>query len=94
MLTIEKLDAMRPETMIAHGICINCPDDIFMTRSNIGREMIWVAMRGEVSDWTIYVGWKDTGLDRIISNGDKLHNEKHIRKLVPCTVEAYERYRF
>ena len=67
---------------------------MIMTNSEIGREMIWVAKRGYIHDWAIYITWKTNGLDYCISNGDKLFNPNVIRRLVPCDDEAFKMYRF
>lgn len=92
MLTLEKLKAMKPG-MFANGIVENSPEGIFMTRSDIGRKLIWAAVRGEIYDWSIYVHWEDSGLAHVISNGDKVTDPKNVQKLVPCDVEAMEMYR-
>lgn len=57
-------------------------------------ELKWVAVRGDVHDWSIYYGPSDWTYDRIMSEGDKIFTEAVIRELVPCTEEAYEMYRF
>ena len=61
--------------------------------------MRWVAVRGGIWDWAIYAQnpyYIETGVwdwQKIAEQGDKVHNENHIRKLVECDKEAFEMYR-
>ena len=50
MLTIEKLKEMKPGTIFAQGITTNDPNGIYMTNSNIGRKLLWIAKRGGIYD--------------------------------------------
>jgi len=54
----------------------------------------WVAVRGGIADWAIYCHFSDKNWDWIRDSGDKVTMENHIRKLVPCTDEAFKRYRY
>lgn len=96
-LTVEALKNMQPNTVFATGIVINAPGDdpgqVYMTNSNIGTEMIWVAKRGDTYDWTIYIHWAYKGQKYVESNGDKIVGKTNIRKLVKCTDEAFRLYR-
>jgi len=93
MLTIEQLKQMPPGNIFAQGEIENSPNGIYMTDLFVGRKMIWVAKRGMIHDWVIYIHWVDMGINYVISNGDKVRDEKNIRKLVPCTDEAFKMYR-
>jgi hypothetical protein len=57
----------------------------------------WVAVRGDVEDWAIYKQGSyeaDEWTDEAISErGDKVHDPKDIKRLVPSTKGAMERYR-
>lgn len=94
MLTLEQLKSLPPESIIAQGIIENSPEGIYMTNDKIGKKLIWVAKRGVIHDWAIYVSWEENGLQYALDFGDKLYDEKHIKKLVPCTEEAFKMYRF
>ena len=76
-LTLEDLKRMAPGVFASGGIA--------------GRTR-WVAVRGSIHDWAIYVG---TGSDQeIADHGDKLFQKTMIRRLVDCTDEAFEWYRY
>ena len=66
-----------------------------MTNTNIGKKLLWVARRGGgPSDWAIYTHWQEMGIDYVLSNGDKVRDRENVKKLVPCTKEALDEYRF
>jgi len=94
MLTLEKLKAMQPNEVIDCGIAPNSPEGIFMTDSNIGKELLWVAKRGRIHDWTIYCHWKEKGMQYVLDCGDKITSKANIQKLVLCDDEAFKMYRF
>lgn len=101
-LTVNALKEMGPEKVFATGETTNDPEGVFITREHLGRKLLWIAKRGDVYDWTIYIGWAEyqigdhpltpIGYHRILSNGDKVMKED-AKKLVPCTDEAFNLYR-
>lgn len=93
LLTIEELKNLPAFDYFATGTIKNSPDEIYMTNNDQGRELLWVAQRGGFHDWAIYIHWADKGLEYVKSNGDKVTNDKDIRKLVSATEEAYSMYR-
>ena len=93
MLTIEQLKEMPPGTVFAQGEIENSPNGVYMTDTNVGRKMIWVAKRGYIHDWAIYIHWANMGIEYIISNGDKVRDITNVKKLVPCDEEAIKMYR-
>ena len=92
MLTKKMLEEMPPQTIFATGETIDSPAGVNMTAS--GRMMRWVAVRGGISDWAIYIHWIEKDIDFIKRFGDKVHSSYNIRKLVKCTDEAFARYRY
>lgn len=92
-LTLEKLKAMQPGEIFAQGTVKNSPDGIYMTSIDKGRSLLWVAKRGGIHDWAIYVHWESSGLQYVIEQGDKIFDESNIKKLVPCDDEALSMYR-
>lgn len=92
MLDAQMLQDMPSSTVFARGEVENSPEGIFMTSA--GGELRWLAVRGNgYPDWTIYCHWISTAWHDIADFGDKIGNEKHIKKLVPCDDEAYKMYR-
>ena len=68
----------------------------------------WDAIRGGIHDWAIYHSMDanfiaadylddpahlEVSKERIARMGAKLHNEKDVRALVPCTDEVFDLYR-
>ena len=60
-LTAKRLEEMKDHELINCGVTVNHPEvGINMVDSNQGRELLWVAVRGNgFPDWTIYCAWKD-----------------------------------
>lgn len=92
MLTLEKLKAMQPGLWFATGLTTDDPKGINMNRS--GKQLKWVAVRGGIWDWAIYIHWAESSIGYVASNGDKVTFESHIKKLVPCDDEAFKMYRY
>lgn len=94
ILTLDDLKNMEPETVFASGEVPNSPQGIYMTNNDIGRKLLWAAKRGGIHDWCIYIHWSDMGMDFVLRSGDKVMDEKNIKKLVPCDNEAFKMYRY
>ncbi len=92
-LTLKILKEMTPGTIITKGIVKNEPDGVYMTDQRKGADLLWVAKRGVIYDWCIYIHWVESGEDYVIHNGDKIHTETYIKRLVPCDDEAFKMYR-
>ncbi len=84
-LTIERLKAMKPETVFAKGI-LNDPQ-LYSGRIK------WVAVRGQMWDWTIYYHHCHYDYNYIARYGDKCFTDTVIKKLVPCNKKAFGMYR-
>lgn len=82
------------QDIIAFGEVENSPLGLFMTDSDIGRKLLWVAKRGSAHDWAIYTYWAEYGIQYVINNGEKVTYKSNIKKLVPCTDAALNLYRF
>lgn len=91
MLTLQQLKDMEPYTIFATGETTDGYDAVNMYGK--GQELRWVATRGGIHDWAIYVAPKDWTEEMVKSNGDKVHNRTSVKKLVPCDDEALEMYR-
>jgi hypothetical protein len=91
-LSYKDLETMEPDTVFAHGTIPNSPEGVYMTSSNIGKQLMWCAVRRGAPDWCIYIFWAESGLDFVKSNGDKVTNKDNIKMLVPCSDEAMKWY--
>ena len=93
MLTVADLEKMEPGTIFAEGIVENSPEGIYMTDDDLGRKLYWLAKRGNIPDWCIYIHWADYGRAFVEQEGDKVSSKDNIQKLVPCDDAAYKAYR-
>jgi hypothetical protein len=92
MLTLEKLRSMDPGVFDS-GVIPNSPEGVYMTFLNQGKELRWVASRGGIHDWAIYIHWAENPIDWVKDYGDKVTDVNHIKKLVDCDEEALKMYR-
>lgn len=93
MLTLKKLKEMEPHAVIAQGTVSD--NSVGINMANSGRLLKWLALRGEIEDWCIYCYFDDEAdWEYVQSNGDKVHSEDNIKKLVPCDQEAFGMYRY
>jgi hypothetical protein len=79
--------------VFAKGEIENSPKGIYMTDSNPGKLLCWVAKKGYNEDWVIYIYWDDAGYEYCTTNGDKVQNEANIKKLLPGCDGILNRYR-
>lgn len=92
ILTLDMLKDMPPHTHFATGVTTDNLNGINMTNS--GQLLRWVAVRGGMHDWAIYINWAYRSEDEVAKNGDKVCSIESIKYLVPCTDEAFKMYRF
>ncbi len=90
MLTLDKLKATPPNTTFDGGTIMDGPNGLHMT--NTEQELRWVAVRGTIHDWAIYIGRGNQSDLYIKDHGDKLYNPLKIRHLVLCDDEAFNMY--
>ncbi len=72
LLTAEQLTDMKPG-VFAKGEIENSQNGIYMTHNDVGRKLKWVAVRGGIPDWKIYVLWADNDFETVRTNGDKIY---------------------
>lgn len=89
-LTLGQLKYMEPG-IFATGTVSDNPTGINMTNS--GRTLRWVAVRGQIHDWAIYVAPEEWSAEATKRQGDKVHDILNIKKLIDCDNEAFAMYR-
>ncbi len=95
MLDLAGLKAIPAGIVFAEGLVANAPDGVYMSNNRVSQQLMWVARKGGGhDDWAIYIHWADMGRDYVLNHGDKVMNDSNIQKLVPCTKEVIDRYRF
>ena len=92
-LSLEKLKQLAPG-MFCWGESSDSSEGINMTGAGSGKLLRWVAVRGDYWDWTIYCHWASNNYSYIAAYGDKVTDERTIKRLVDCTDEAFEMYRY
>lgn len=92
MLTLQQLKDMPDHTVFAHGTTTD--DAAGINMANTGNQLRWVAKRGQIHDWAIYIHFAIYDEEYIKSSGDKVTSKENIKKLVPCDAEAFAMYRY
>ena len=92
ILTEAKFKKIPRGEIFATGVLPNSPEGLFMTTS--GGELRWIAKKGHGYDWAIYCHWAYWTEFEIASNGDKVTNEHHIKRCVPCDDVVFKLYRY
>lgn len=93
MVTVELLKSISVGTIFRTGISFS--SDLVASYGDQGSGYVkWVAVRGIVEDWAIYVGpayWDD---DKVKNSGNKIYRQATIEDLVLAEKEAYRLYRY
>lgn len=92
MLTLQQLKDMEPDTIFATGTTTDDSDGVNL--ANTGQKIRWVACRGDIHDWAIYAQDESWDEQRVKEMGDKITSKNNIKKLVPCSDEAFAMYRY
>jgi hypothetical protein len=90
-LTLQMLKDMKPG-VFAKGEVDD--DSTGINISDSGGKLKWVAVRGEIHDWAIYVHFASMDFEWIRKHGDKIFEESNIKRLVNCDSESFANYRF
>ena len=93
ILTLDKLKAMKPFEIFAHGTVTNNTEGVWMSPNKTGESLRWVAVRGWIEDWAIYCYYSEYSIDWIAEHGNKIWFKDDVKKLVPCDEEAFRFYR-
>lgn len=93
-INLDKFNSILPGTIFAQGTIANAPHGLYMTNSNIGKSLLWIAKKGYGNDWSIYTHWEDRGLMYVVEQGDKVTGNENIKKLVSCSTDVFKLYRF
>jgi hypothetical protein len=93
MLTKEQFEKIPDGEAFATGVLPNSPEGIFMTNSNPGQDLRWVAKKSYGHNWVIYCHWAIYSEDYVKQHGDKVHSEDNIKKCVPCDDDVLSLYR-
>lgn len=90
--TIVDFTKVKPGEIFARGTIIDSADGINMM--NTGKELRWIAKRGDGFDWAIYCHWANFSETYIAQSGEKVRSKENVLKCIPCTDEVYQLYRY
>ena len=91
-ITMDLLKELPPHTIFAAGTFLDATDRINIT-GEPGKLLRWVAVRGGIPDWAVYVGPAAWSFEKVAEQGDKILGST-AQILVDCTNETAKRYRY
>ena len=91
MLTTEQFNELPAGKIFACGFAMDGTAVFNITGKY--QQLRWVAVKGYINDWAVYVGLPYWTIRETAEKGDKIHTEGYIRHVVPCVDEVYNRYR-
>tara|TARA_R100001082_G_C4272992_1_gene120565 strand:- start:300 stop:608 length:309 start_codon:yes stop_codon:yes gene_type:complete len=101
MIDLKKFKEIPHGSIFSQGVFIDSDEDGYIdglptihAQDTKGKKMSWVATKGQIDDWAVYYHFFTEDTDYVKDSGLKLYNENNIKKLVPCTDEVFELYRF
>lgn len=94
VVTIDVLKGLSSGSVLAAGVTTNDAQGIEWSNDRQGDELLWIARVGGNNDWAIYANWHSEGEAKVMSAGEKITSKYQIRKLVHCTDEVLNRYRY
>ena len=89
-ITLDVFEALPNVSPFMAGTFVDSPEGISISDS--GDTLNWVAKKGARNDWAIYCS-KETDLEKIMKQGDKIITKESIRKLVDCTDKVFAKYK-
>ena len=108
-LSVDEFEKIPHDTIFSRGELPNSPEGLYMTDAQHGRMLRWMAKKGGGNDWAIYCYWAKTGhpfgddneasaewetyWDYIRVHGDKVKDDRNIRKCVNVSDEVMRLYR-
>lgn len=94
-LSLDDLKALEP-IVFAKGEIMNkdLPVPMVNVREHPDLKLKWVAKRGGIHDWAIYLNYAHESYEECLMHGQKTTSNQNITFLVPCTPEALKMYRY
>ena len=94
MITLEQFENLPLGQVFATGVIPNSPEGIYMTNSNEGELLRWVAKKGWGHDWAVYCHWATNSEEYVTQSGDKVTTKTYIQRCVPCDDDVFKLYRY
>ena len=92
MLEIKSFSNIDSGKVFARGEIIDSPDGLYIDGGN--KMLKWVAVKGYADDWCIYAHLAENTFDFVERSGNKITIESNIQKVVPCSEEVFNQYRY
>lgn len=93
-MTLKEFIMMPDNEVFASGTILNHPEGLYMTSSDIGKKLKWLAKKGSGNDFAVYCHWANHMFDeQILSYGEKVLDMDALKRLLNLEDAVWERYR-
>lgn len=93
-ITLDMFNQIPAGDVFASGIAENNEQGLFMTTSDAGNLLLWVAKKGYANDWTMYCHWLGKGHDFVLNNGDKVFDRNNRDRVLKTDDEVNKLFRY
>ena len=90
-LTAERLASFPNCAAFCVGTTVDSPDGVNMM--NTGKPLKFVAVKGDIEDWAIYVHWDYHDDIYVKAQGDKVTDLEAVKRVLTCSDSALRLYR-
>lgn len=91
-LSEKTLKMYSPGQIFASGQIVDSNEGITIFGS--GKQLRWVAVKGMIDDWSIYVHFSQYNDEFVKNYGMKVIQEENIKKLIECDEYSFKAYRY
>jgi len=91
-MTSKLLEECPNGEVFACGVIEDSPYGIFLAGSKIA--LRWVAKKGDVEDFAVYVGPLKWSVSTVADRGDKVSDPETVKQLLQCDDEMLSHYRY
>lgn len=92
MITLEIFKKLPNSQPFLIGLTID--DYTGVNLNGTGELRKFVAQKGDVDDWALYLGLPDWSYERVMEMGFKIYDKKNIMNVVNCEDEVLNLYRY
>lgn len=90
-LTFEEFKKLPFTEPFACGVTTDDENGANMTGN--GQKLKWIAKKGGINDWAIYIHFYHSSWDFVLTNGDKVQSRENIKRLIDVDDETLDSYR-
>lgn len=92
MITLDVFKKLPNSQPFLMGLTID--DHTGVNLDGTGQLRKFVAKKGQVDDWALYLGLPEWDYDKVMDMGSKIYDKKNITNVINCDEEVLNLYRY